>query len=81
MMEGSDTEAPSSIETQAANCKFYHFLGGPIWPFFSSLPTTRLSWVPVAFEDPLDDCRFMALMRLYILLCMGLCNIIVLHPR
>eukprot|EP00984_Skeletonema_dohrnii_P028029 scaffold17849_cov95-Skeletonema_dohrnii-CCMP3373.AAC.3 len=24
MMEGSDTEAPSSIETQAANCKFYH---------------------------------------------------------
>ena len=23
-MEGSDTEAPSSIETQVANCKFYH---------------------------------------------------------
>ena len=40
MMEGSDSEAPSSMETQAVNCKF--FTGGPICPFFQA--ADNVSW-------------------------------------
>ena len=72
MMEGSDSEAPSSMETQAVNCKFFTSCRADL-AFFQ--PVTTVSW---CLSPLIHHCHFMASERLEFI--MGACdNIIVMH--